>query len=1843
MRSFLRLLPAAVLIAFGIILSTAFPPVAHAQTGSISGTVYEPDGTTPVAFTMVQLFYSTGFYVTDTFTDANGEYVFTALEDDSYKVRVDMFGYPDEWYQDRPTFGAADVITISGGSTLTGIDIILDEGVSVSGTVTESNGVTPIEFAGVSFYDLSNIYQGQAFTSETGDYEIYLRPGSYKAYASASGYQQEYYLNQPNFSAGNIITVTAGTPVSGIDFTLSTGGVIRGTVYAPDGVTPVQNAVIYPYYNNAYQIGICTNSDGEYTIQGLPLGVPIKLLLEGNTACGMTPLPYYDKFYDNVFTFSEATNLFLSEAAPELNGIDFVFDNVSGGISGTVYQPDGVTPISGAGVTLLTSSGAFFTSTTTDGSGSYAINLPVGSYLVRFAAAGYPAEYYDDEPLFANADVVTVGSSMVTGIDAVMNTGGTISGVVTNTGGSPLGVTITVYDAATDQVVATTGSNFMTGFYSVTVLPGDYKIGTTFALSYINEYHNNQTLLSNADVVTVGAGASISIDFELAAAGYVDGTVYDYDGVTPLQNVRVSAYAPGYEFGYACTNASGAYRVFSVPLDVPVAIFISGDQDCTGANPAYDTEYYDDKPSPGLADTITLTSGSPNIAGINFVVNYAGGTPTPSPTPPPTDTATPTSTPAVTATYTPTPTATFNPAGGAIFGTVYQPDGVTPASSAEITLYRDFDMFMPYQTTLTSASGEFSFTLLPDGYYQIRVNSFSHPIEYYQDQINAFAATAIEIAGGNAETITINLDAGSLVIGEITDYNTGSPIADATVTFMPSDSPGGMLFFQTTTDSFGGYTIYLRPGSYYMNAGGPDHVNLWYPGVFSVANATPVVVTADDSVTGIDVALPGIGVISGTVRDSFGSDIISSEVRLYLAATGERITGTCGDWSSGQYEIAYVPIGLPVIVRAIGGSDCGGPGGFVSEYWQESATFAGATPITLTTGSPAQSGIDFTLDPDPGTSGISGTVYLPDGVTPRENAQVQLLTASFNLVDSTFTDALGQYAFSSQFSGDYVIYVTDSLYPGEYYQDAVSIGSATIVTLLPDSTVTGINVVLDAYGTISGTLTDVITSAPVPFADITFFDAGGFAVFGVQSDMDGQYSASLRPGTYRVAAQSFAYQTQFYDNAPSLNSATPIVVTVSSSFTANMQLTPRPVVTGTVYDDSMNPLADASVYLYDQFGSEIIFTCTGFDGTYTLSLPQYETDYYVATNGQDGSCAFPTGIVQLEYWQESPDFAGATPIRATLSSPIVSGISFTLANTPASISGAVYDDNTLDPISGATVRLWSNNAPVVVLATTTTDSSGNFIFSDVTPGTYRVSGLAAGYAEEFYANADEWFYAAPVSAFAGSNTSGITLYLEPGGTISGTVLSNAAGNPPVVDRTVTIRDAITSNIAASLITDVNGQYSVNLRPGSYTLRAEGLGFVGEYFDNQPSTPDVVSLSAGGSIVADFFLDPLGTVSGNVYDESGISPIGGIAVNALRQDNLLALGGACTDSGGAYEIYDLPLNIPIIIRAEAPEFGCGTTGYDTEYYLNSPDAAGAAPLTFTLSTPVINGISFTLSGGSAGSGTITGTIYDADGVTPIGGAFVGVQEKTTFDFYFTSTDGNGFYSIDVPAGTYTVNASAGGNVLTYYDGTPDFSSAADVIVTAGNTTANISITLPLAGSILTTVYAADGVTPLDDVRVQLLDPITQLDQWTGCSNSDGQVFFSGLPLDTSYIVVVPGVDCFGDTTLYNQEYWQESSTFAGATTITISLANRDVTGVTFTLDLFGAEPTATPTLTFTPEPTSTPTDEPTATFTPEPTNTPTDEPTATFTPEPTSTPTDEPTATFTPEPTNTPTDEPTATF
>src|SRR5581483_9754005 len=284
------------------------------------------------------------------------------------------------------------------------------------------------------------------------------------------------------------------------------------------------------------------------------------------------------------------------------------------------------------------------------------------------------------------------------------------------------------------------------------------------------------------------------------------------------------------------------------------------------------------------------------------------------------------------------------------------------------------------------------------------------------------------------------------------------------------------------------------------------------------------------------------------------------------------------------------------------------------------------------------------------------------------------------------------------------------------------------------------------------------------------------------------------------------------------------------------------------------------------------------------------------------------------------------------------------------------------PVAGATV--------IVAGA----DGSGSSATTDAT-GAYTIDGLSAQ-AYTVSANADGLF-ATPVTGVnvaAGATAGGVKLSLGQAGSITGTVTDAGTGQP-VAGIALTLQDGAASYASES---DANGQFTVTeLPPGTYTVATTD--------DAHINATVTVTVVAGQAATAALQVAAPGQVSGTVANAG--QPVPAVVVYATDADGTV-VADTTTDSGGHYQLTGLGGGTYRVILGDEGTPGLAQTSVTI-------DLAHPAPM-----------VNFT----PALAGSVAGTVFAADGVTPLPGVDVALIQNGQ-PLVSMLTDDQGHYVFD----------------------------------------------------------------------------------------------------------------------------------------------------------------------------------------------------------------------------------------
>ena len=820
-----------------------------------------------------------------------------------------------------------------------------------------------------------------------------------------------------------------------------------------------------------------------------------------------------------------------------------------------------------------------------------------------------------------------------------------------------------------------------------------------------------------------------------------------------------------------------------------------------------------------------------------------------------------------------------------------------------------------------------------------------------------------------------------------------------------------------------------------------------------------------------------------------------------------------------------------------------------------------AATVTLTPGE-ANNDVDFGYRPlgtigdivwnDLDASGdINGSETGISGVTV-------ILTGTVN--DSVITDSNGFYEFADLPTGVYTVTVSgtplDGLQQTHDLDDPVTVNPAT-----PDTA--NVELVLNAtsdavvsrddvdfgyreQGAITGTVKEdldgdgagdrgIVTTVEL-FAD-TDGDGNpdGTAIDSTTTAADGSYAfADVSAGDYvvietqpaglvDVSDQDTTPDGDSFDADTTVDNQVAVTVEPGETDSGNDFVDENQgSVSGTVKEDTTGDglgdtdLADVTVELFADTNSDgnpdgvaLDSMSTGSDGSYMFE--NLSPGDYVVVETQ------PAGLVDVSDQDASPDgdpFDGDTTVDNQIAATVEPGEADTDNNfvevNQGGITGNVSEDqdgigtNPNVPIQGVVIELFADtngdgNPDGAVIETTTTDSNGDYSFSDLMPGDYVVVETQPANLDSI-SDQDESPDGDPfdgdttvddqiaVTLEAGETDAGNNFVEENQGSISGSVLEDTngdgAGDTPQVGVTVTVHEDTNGNGVLNAgepqvdttTTAVDGSYSFDpVSPGNYVVIADqsaGLTDVSDQDQSPDGDPQDADTTVDNSIgVAvepgeadtdnDFVDENQGSISGSVLEDTngdglGDTGQGGVTVTLYEDTNgngVFDIGEPQVDStttatDGSYSFDPVSPGQYVVVAEQVPGLA---DIFDND---ETPEDGNDG------STPVDNMIPANVEPGEAdndnnfvdvnGGGSISGTV--TQDTTGDGAGDTGIQ-AVILELFAADANGNpvgsalasmstgadgGYLFTGLQPGNYVVveTQPAGFNSLLDQDETPD---------------------------------------------------------------------------------------------------------------------------------------------------------------------------------------------------------------
>ena len=932
---------------------------------------------------------------------------------------------------------------------------------------------------------------------------------------------------------------------------------------------------------------------------------------------------------------------------------------------------------------------------------------------------------------------------------------------------------------------------------------------------------------------------------------------------------------------------------------------------------------------------------------------------------------------------------------------------------------------------------------LPPGDYFAATRNYSGYIDELYDDVQCMvcdptSATPISVGVGELVTgVDFALDAGATISGTIIDSETSDPLAEIQAWLFDEN---GDYVSEGQTDEAGNYTIGrgLLPGVYYaVTYNWSNYINHMYGGSPCPQGCDPtegvaIQVGESEAVTGIDFALSKASLIVGEVTDAAdGTPLEGISVRIY-DEYGNYVT-YCSTDSEGRYETtSSIPVGVYYVKT-------GNAQGYVDELFDDIPCLGycyapSGTAIEVLEGlSPT---VNFALDRG-GT--IAGTVTDQQTGSGLHRIYIVVFDSDGKRISEVGTDTNGMYYYSSALPpGNYYVRTYNkSGYINEVFDNFVCLGACDVTAGTPISIglgedVTGIDFALAKGATISGTITDGATSAPLPGVSARIYDENCNYRTRGRTDEEGNYTSEdgLVAGQHYVVTDSSShYVNEMYDNVPCPYGCQPkdgLTISVGDAEAVtgiDFSLEIGGWISGSVVNETTGEgLQSLPVDVYDASGQLVGRAYPGSDGSYeTDGLPT--GNYFVVTDADYNYVGFVEEVYD-DIECAGCDVTMGTPVVVTVGEG-TPGIDFALRQGPQ-IAGRIADAVTGLGIDDSSVMIFNDTGGLATSGES--DSNGDFTAVGGLPdGTYyAATSNWAGYANQLYDGLpyfDEMDVTrgTPITISDGVAPPPIEFLLNAGCTVAGSVTHQSTG-AGLSDIDVILHNASGAEVA-TWTTDAGGDFSSgpSLAAGTYYVRtSSAAGFRDLLYDGITWEEGFDATWGTAIVLADdeerldinFVLVEVGFIEGTVTDEVSGEGLEGVLVMVFDSGgSQVAMAG--TDQDGSYVVDEGLDPGTYFLLTENYE------GYFDEVFDDQICPGVCDP---TTGTPVVVGpgeavsaIDFALAKG----GSIAGTVTDV--ATGLGIKNVVVEFYDSNGAFvaegFTDADGNYLTQTAVLPGTY----------------------------------------------------------------------------------------------------------------------------------------------------------------------------------------------------------------------------------
>jgi 5-hydroxyisourate hydrolase-like protein (transthyretin family) len=1095
----------------------------------------------------------------------------------------------------------------------------------------------------------------------------------------------------------------------------------------------------------------------------------------------------------------QATTIGQNVPSNQTTTTNFVLQPNPGTVSGTITGSGG--PIAGAIVEALSGTGIAVAIATTDGVGQYVINrLAPGSYRLRVSAPAFQT--------FVVGFSVSAGQTVVVNLNLLANPGSIIGTVIDEDSGIPLpGASLKVVNSSgiTDASITTD----VNGQFSVDSLaPG------TYVITFSSDGHGTKTIGTY-----VQSDQTTTLDVTVRRlAGVLTGDVSS--GGSLLSGASVDVVLNNIVIAKTITDSNGNYTISGLAPDrytviigakgfSPVSLgAVIQDNETTIINKELQPIFaslsgsVQDNEGNILPGAVILVKNADSDVLISRAVtdtngNYVIGELLPGSyivTANSVDFQTSLSGAVITVGLASVVNFSLMPNPSSISGTIINSETGEPLAGASVEVQVLDSNGLIINTTFSDNDGVFIVEDLMSSTYTVIVAA-----ESFQT-----SSASVTLMPGSVSSITISLaPSPGFVTGRLIDSLTDLPIAGATINI---SNTLGAFVDSALTSSDGTFISLGLPGGVYSLTAVTEGYETRIIGVVVPAGLTKFV----------DFELqPNPGTITGTVAPA------AVGLVLQLYTMDNQFVNTVAATPKGNFLFQSLAPGNYIVKAVAVNYSVGSTGAFV---------VSGQT-----------TNISLSIQPNPGT--VSGTL-ISDLGAPVSNATVSLLDVNETPIGSGTTDADGNYTISNIPAGSYAVVIRAGGFANA--TGNVAVGPGQDVTELNFELVTN-------RGSISGTVSDLTTGAPISGAAILVRDSLGILVRFSTTDQFGNFLLrNFVPGSYAVTSSAQNFSTEI----------TGVIVQSDETAGADILLTSTVgSISGQVTDRDGNPLSGDNIQLklFGANGELLQALIAHSDGTF--QIPELSIGTYFVSAELDGYSPNMTAVI--------------------VNSSAVSSITITLPQILTTLTGSVTDSATGNPISGTAVSVTLTNNTGMFVAKQYPGTDGTFIFDSIAPGIYLLNVNAVNYGNEIIT------VTVPAAGFAIS----VSLTQNPGA-VTGYVTNQLTGEP--LSNAIVIVSSSGKPLDRKGVSDSFGQFTfANLSPDTYRaiVSADGYSSQSATFTILPD--ETTSLS--------FILTPEpGTISGTITDAVTGLPISQVMVQVrYLSPTGPVIASAVTDQQGNY--------------------------------------------------------------------------------------------------------------------------------------------------------------------------------------------------------------------------------------------------------------------------------------------------------------------------------------------------------